>query len=75
MEADGRGAMLAVQAGYDLNSALNVIKKLEKRTGNKHGTGYPKDRTAVIKKVTNLNIPSDIFELRKKRFQKIIYGK
>ena len=75
MEADGRGAMLAVQAGYDLNSALNVIKKLEKRTGNKHGTGYPKDRTAVIKKVTNLNIPSDVFELRKKRFEKIIYGK
>ena len=30
MEADGRGAILAVRAGYDVNAALNVIKKFEK---------------------------------------------
>ena len=31
MEADGRGAILAVRAGYDVNAALNVIKKFEKK--------------------------------------------
>ena len=75
MEADGRGAMLAVQAGYDLNAALNVIKKFEKKTGHTHASGYPDDRSAIIKEISKTNISPEILNFRKKRFQKIIHGK
>ncbi len=74
MEADGRGAILAAQAGYDVNSALNVIKKFEKKTGHNHASGYPEDRSAIIKKITLSNISPEILSLRKQRFQKIIHG-
>ena len=75
MEADGRGAILAVRAGYDVNAALNVIKKFEKKTGHTHASGYPDDRSAIIKEISKTNISPEILSLRKKRFQKIIHGK
>ena len=75
MEADGRGAILAVRAGYDVNAALNVIKKFEKKTGHTHASGYPDDRSAIIKEISKTNISSEILSFRKKRFQKIIHGK
>ena len=75
MEADGRGAILAVRAGYDVNAALNVIKKFEKKTGHTHASGYPDDRSAIIKEISKTNISPEILSLRKKRFQKIINGK
>ena len=75
MEADGRGAILAVRAGYDVNAALNVIKKFEKKTGHTHASGYPDDRSAIIKEISKTNISPEILNFRKKRFQKIIHGK
>ena len=75
MEADGRGAILAVRAGYDVNAALNVIKKFEKKIGHTHASGYPDDRSAIIKEISKTNISPEILSLRKKRFQKIIHGK
>ena len=75
MEADGRGAILAVRAGYDVNAALNVIKKFEKKTGHTHASGYPDDRSAIINEISKTNISSEILSFRKKRFQKIIHGK
>ena len=75
MEADGRGAILAVRAGYDVNAALNVIKKFEKKTGHTHASGYPDDRSAIIKEISKTNISPEILSFRKKRFQKIIHGK
>ena len=75
MEADGRGAILAVRAGYDVNAALNVIKKFEKKSGHTHASGYPDDRSAIIKEISKTNISPEILSFRKKRFQKIIYGK
>ena len=75
MEADGRGAILAARAGYDVNAALNVIKKFEKKTGHTHASGYPDDRSAIIKKISKSNISPEILNLRKNRFQKIIHGK
>ena len=75
MEADGRGAILAVRAGYDVNAALNVIKKFEKKTGHTHASGYPDDRSAIIKEISKTNISPEILSLRKNRFQKIIHGK
>ena len=75
MEADGRGAILAVRAGYDVNAALNVIKKFEKKTGHTHASGYPDDRSAIIKEISKTNISPEVLSFRKKRFQKIIHGK
>lgn len=75
MEADGRGAILAVRAGYDVNAALNVIKKFEKKSGHTHASGYPDDRSAIIKEISKTNISSEILSFRKERFQKIIHGK
>ena len=75
MEADGRGAILAVRAGYDVNAALNVIKKFEKKTGHTHASGYPDDRSANIKEISKTNISPKVLSFRKKRFQKIIHGK
>ncbi len=75
MEADGRGAILAVRAGYDVNAALNVIKKFEKKTGHTHASGYPDDRSAIINEISKTNISTEILSFRKKRFQKIIHGK
>ena len=75
MEADGRGAILAVRAGYDVNAALNVIKKFEKKTGHTHASGYPDDRSAIIREISKTNISPEILNFRKKRFQKIIHGK
>ena len=75
MEADGRGAVLAVRAGYDVNAALNVIKKFEKKTGHTHASGYPDDRSAIIKEISKTNISPEVLNFRKKRFQKIIHGK
>ena len=75
MEADGRGAILAARAGYDVNAALNVIKKFEKKTEHTHASGYPDDRSAIIKEISKTNISPEILSLRKKRFQKIIHGK
>ena len=75
MEADGRGAILAVRAGYDVNAALNVIKKFEKKTGHTHASGYPDDRSAIIKEISKTNISPEVLNFRKKRFQKIIHGK
>ena len=65
MEADGRGAILAVRAGYDVNAALNVIKKFEKKTGHTHASGYPDDRSAIIKEISKTNISPEILRFRK----------
>ena len=74
MEADKRGAILAMQAGYDVNAALNVIKKFEKKTGHTHASGYPEYRSSVIRMLSGNTIQPEILNFRKKRFQKIING-
>ena len=72
-EADIRGAELASNTGYDFNSAIAVITRLEKVTGRKHATGYPANRAKRIKNAArNIRVLEKSVAIRARRFSVIL---
>lgn len=70
-EADRRGAQLAVAAGYDPRAGVDVIERLEKLQGRKHGTGYPADRKSAVQSVASTSNPvsKEAITTRTQRFE------
>lgn len=72
-EADLRGGEIAGSLGYDWNAGVRVIERLETITSRKHGSGYPDDRAANLKKgAGSSNVPANALAARTKRFTKAV---
>ena len=72
-EADLRGGEIVASLGYDWQSGINVIKRLEEMTGHTHASGYPADRAAKLKAGAGGSPVSEaLFSKRKQRFDAVM---
>jgi hypothetical protein len=72
-EADLRGGEIVASLGYNWQSGVNVIKRLEEMTGHTHASGYPADRAAKLKVGAGGSPVSEaLFLKRKQRFDEVM---
>ena len=72
-EADLRGGEIMASLGYDWQSGVNVMKRLEETVGHSHASGYPADRAAKLKAGAGGSPVSEaLFLKRKQRFDAVM---
>ena len=72
-EADLRGGEIMASLGYDWQSGINVIKRLEEMTGHSHASGYPADRAAKLKAGAGGSpVSKALITKRKQRFDSVM---
>ena len=72
-EADLRGGEIMASLGYDWQSGVNVMKRLEETVGHSHASGYPADRAAKLKAGAGGSpVSKALFLKRKQRFDAVM---